>query len=122
MDKKKGDVVRSRLVAQDFNHTEGKQGPDKLFAATPPLIAARHSVSRSASCSDFPRRLRRRLMTLDSDKAFLNGLVLREVCIVLPAEDGRSSGGENVDYLKRAMYGLREAPVIWQDVVRDLMK
>ena len=58
VDRKKGDVVRSRLVAQDFNHTKGKQEPDELFAATPPLIAARYSVSRSASCSDFPRRLR----------------------------------------------------------------
>ena len=92
--------MRSRLVAQDFNHTKGKQGPDEFFAATPPLIAARYSVSRSASCSDFPRRLRWRLMTIDFEKAFLNGLVLREVCIVLPAEDGRSRGGENVGYLK----------------------
>ena len=29
----KGDVVRSRFVAQDFNHTKGKQGPDELFAS-----------------------------------------------------------------------------------------
>ena len=45
----------------------------------------------------------------------------REVCIVLPLEDPRSDSGRNVGYLKKAMYGLREAPAIWQGVVRKLM-
>ena len=60
-------------------------------------------------------------MTLDFEKAFLNGSVLRDMCITLPPEDSRAHGGANVGYLRRAMYGLREAPAIWQDVVRELM-
>ena len=121
VDKLKGECVRSRLVAQDFNYKKGKIGPDELFAPTPPLIAARYCASRCASSSGLPRRLRRKLMTLDFEKAFLNGSVLRDVCINLPEEDGRANGGENVGYLRKAMYGLREAPAIWQDVVRALM-
>ena len=121
VDRMKGDVVRSRLVAQDFNHSKGKQGPDELFAATPPLVAARFVTSRCASSVSLPRRLRRQLMTLDFEKAFLNGLMVRDVCIELPSEDGRGQGGKFVGHLRKAMYGLREAPVIWQDVVRELM-
>ena len=93
----KGVSMRSRLVAQDFNYKKGKQGPDEFFAATPPLIAARFAASRCASSAVLPRQLRRKLMTLDFEKAFLNGLVLRDVCIVLPEEDGRSQGGRFVD-------------------------
>ena len=121
VDKQKGNRVRSRLVVQDFNFKKNKLGPDELFAPTPPLIAARYAASRCASCARMPRRLRRQLMTLDFEKAFLNGSVLRDVCIALPPEDSRADGGANVGYLRRAMYGLREAPAIWQDVVRDLM-
>ena len=61
-------------------------------------------------------------MVLDFEKAFLNGAMERDVCIELPLEDARRDGGKNVGYLKKAMYGLREAPAIWQKVVRHLMK
>ena len=44
------------------------------------------------------------------------------MCIVLPEEDGRGCGGEMVGLLHRAMYGLGEAPAIWQRVVQQLMK
>ena len=121
VDRMKGDAVRSRLVAQDFNHTKGKQGPDELFAATPPLVAARFVTSRCASSGSLPRQLRRKLMTLDFEKAFLDGHMVRDVCFELPSEDGRGQGGKFVGHLKKAMYGLRETPVIWQDVVRGLM-
>ena len=84
MDKLKGECLRSRLVAQDFNYKKGKIGPDELFAPTPPLIAARYCASRCASSSGLPRRLSRKLMTLHFEKAFLNGSVLRDVCINLP--------------------------------------
>ena len=61
-------------------------------------------------------------MALDFEKAFLNGNIKRDVCIVLPPEDTRSNGGLNVGYLRKAMYGLREAPAIWQEVVQNLME
>ena len=63
VDKLKGSKVRSRLCAQDFNF--GKRGDDvDLFAPTPPLVAARYVVSRTASCG-WGRRTRRRLLSLD---------------------------------------------------------
>ena len=122
VDKRKGDKVRSRLCVQDFNFKKGKVGPEELFAPTPPLVAARYTVSRAASGVQLPRRFRRKLMALDFEKAFLNGVMERQVCIVLPEEDGRRCGGEMVGLLHRAMYGLREAPAIWQRVVQQLMK
>ena len=114
--------MRTRLCVQDFNFAKGKAGPDELFAPTPPLVAARYVVSRAASGMRFPRSCRRKLMALDFEKAFLNGVMERQVCIVLPLEDSRRRGGEKVGLLQRAMYGLREAPAIWQRVVQELMK
>ena len=108
---------------QDLNFQKGKAGPEELFVPTPPLVAACYTVSHCTSGpgSGSQRRRRRRLVALDFEKAFLNGDMEREVCIFLPAEDPRSDGGRNVGYLKKAMYGLREAPAIWQGVVRKLM-
>ena len=60
-------------------------------------------------------------MVLDFEKAFLNGPMQRRVCVALPPEDARAQGGKMVGLLRKAMYGLREAPAIWQSVVRDLM-
>ena len=45
----------------------------------------------------------------------------REVCVEFPPEDPNRDGGANVGYLVRAMYGLREAPAIWQAVIQGLM-
>ena len=45
----------------------------------------------------------------------------REVCAELPPEDPNRDGGANVGYLLPAMYGLREAPAIWQAVIQGLM-
>ena len=49
VDTLKGNQVRSRLVAQDFNNDKGHN--DDMFAATPPLMASRYLVSRMASDS-----------------------------------------------------------------------
>ena len=121
VDKQKGSRVRSRLCVQDFNFRKGKTGPEDLFAPTPPLAAARYTASRAATGPRFPRQLRRHLMALDFEKAFLNSDIEREVCIVLPQEDSRGEGGRRVGLLRKAMYGLREAPMLWQKVVRRLM-
>ena len=121
VDRMKGGKVRSRLCVQEFNTKKGKMGSDELFAPTPPLVAARYAVSRSASSMAMPRSMRRRLMAIDFEKAFLNGRMARHVCVRLPPEDARAQGGTNVGYLNRAMYGLRDAPVIWQEVVANLM-
>ena len=62
------------------------------------------------------------LMTLDFSKAFLYGDMQRTVYIELPAEDGRKNQGANVGLLRKSMYGLRDAPQIWQQVVQDMLK
>ena len=85
----KNGAVRIRLCVQQFNNrNKGKAGPDELSAPTLPVAAARYAVSRSASSSSFPRALRRRLMAIDFENAFLNGWMKRDVCIRLPPEDG----------------------------------
>ena len=67
VDALKGDKVRSRLVAQDFNNDRGYD--DALSVATPPLAAGRYLVSRMASCN--PSGLGNLcLMALDFSKAF----------------------------------------------------
>ena len=70
VDKLKGAEVRSRLCAEDFNLGKRANNAD-LFAPTTLLVAARSVASRTASCG-WGRRTRRRLMSLDFKKAFLN--------------------------------------------------
>ena len=61
-------------------------------------------------------------MALDFSKAFLYGNMKREVYIQLPEEDPRGAEGDYVGLLKKSMYGLRDAPQIWQEVVRDMLE
>ena len=108
--------VKSRLVAQEFA-SKDREG---LFAATPPLGAARAMLSLAAS-----QRGRRpgpyQIMLLDVKKAFLYGNIQRRVHIELPFEDPGTEGGRMVGMLPKAMYGLRKAPRAWyKRVKRDL--
>ena len=108
--------VRSRLVAQEFA-SKDKEG---LFAATPPLGAARALLSIAASqgqqgCGHY------QIMLLDVKKAFLYGQLKRRVYIELPPEDEKREGGQMMGMLNKAMYGLRDAPQVWQQEVRRLM-
>ena len=114
VDTQKGECVRSRLVCQDFNTDKGHS--DEMFAATPPLLASRYLVSLMASQGQRGTG-ENKLMALDFSKAFLYGLMKREVYIELPDEDSRKFHGYQVGILHKSMYGLRDAPRIWQDVV-----
>ena len=62
------------------------------------------------------------LMTLDFSKAFLYGDMMREVFIELPDEDPRKHSYDCVGKLIKSMYGLRDAPQIWQKVVRSMLE
>ena len=66
MDVQKGDIVRSRLVAQEFASNEDR---DDLFAATPPLSATKVCISAAASHENKDWGL----MVLDVKRAFLYG-------------------------------------------------
>ena len=61
-------------------------------------------------------------MIMDVKSAFLYGKVKRTVYIELPKEDPRSRKGDTLGKLIKAMYGTRDAPQIWQEVVKEKMK
>ena len=112
--------VRSRFVCQDFNPEKGrKKHVEEAFAPTPPLLASRWLLSQAASEGDYGRGTKR-IMCVDFTKAFLYGRMTRKVYIELPPEDQRRALGQ-VGLLHRAMYGLRDAPAIWQGVVLSLL-
>ena len=114
----KNGKARCRLVCQDFNNDKKKT--DEMFAPTPPLVASRWLCSCVASQGS--RGIgQKTLMTIDFSKAFLYGNTKREVYIELPDEDGRKSSGDVVGRLNKSMYGLRDAPQIWQEVVRQML-
>ena len=91
-----------------------------MFAPTPPLLASRWLCSKMASQSRMGLK-DGRLMALDFSKAFLYGDVSREIYIELPDEDGRKEAGANIGLLRKSMYGLRDAPLIWQKVVKKML-
>ena len=110
--------VRSRLVCQEFAFG-GDPGGD-LFAPTPPLGATRFLLSGLASRSRWGLT-GHRAMLLDFKRAFLYGDVERELYVELPEEEAGRQGGQNVGRLRKAMYGTRDAPAVWQRLVRKVM-
>ena len=115
----KNGKVRSRLVCQDFNPAKGKKC-DEMFAATPPLVVSRWLTSLAASQGAHGPG-KKQLMALDFSKAFLYGDVQREIYVELPDEDGRKLSGDFVGLLSKSMYGLRDAPQVWQGVVETML-
>ena len=97
--------VKARLVAQEFQTSEMK---DELFAGTPGLSAIRFILSETAST----RTEDTRLMLMDVTGAFLYGYMRRRVYIELPPEE--TKGQDVVGRLVKALYGLRDAPLIWK--------
>ena len=118
LDTRKGSGVRSRLVCTDFNRD--KVHTDDMFAHTPPIVASRWLVSECASnCAHGLGDSR--LMSIDFTKAFLYGEMEREVYVELPDEDGRKESGANIGLLRKAMYGLSDATLIWQKLVKKML-
>ena len=116
VDTLKDEKVKSRLVAQEF---ASKDGRDDLFAGTPPLAATRMLLSDVASRGrGGPGQ--RKIMILDIKRAFLHGEIEEEIYIELPLEDPKRLQGM-VGRLKKAMYGTRAAPQVWQALVKRTM-
>ena len=113
----KGTEVRCRLVAQEFASKDGDR--EDLFAGTPPLMATRLLISDVAS-EGFGKAGGKRLMVLDIKRAFLYGDIEDRVYIELPDEDEMKKQGY-VGFLKKAMYGTRAAPQVWQACVKRTM-
>ena len=60
-------------------------------------------------------------MLADVKTAFLYGDARRSLYVKLPPEDPLTASGRYVGKLERAMYGTREAPMIWQDHLRETL-
>ena len=60
-------------------------------------------------------------MLLDFKRAFFHGDCEREMYIEIPEDDERRDGGRCVGKLNKAMYGTRDAPAVWQRLVRRIM-
>ena len=57
----------------------------------------------------------------DVKTALLCDAARRSVYVELPPEDPLSASGRYVGKLERAMYGTRDAPMIWQDHLRKTL-
>ena len=66
--------------------------------------------------------MQRNVMILDVKCAFLYGRMRRTVYIELLRQDPRYGDGGVVGVLRKAMYGTRDAPQIWQEEVRITME
>ena len=60
-------------------------------------------------------------MTLDVKSAFLYGAARRKIYIELPSADPQH-GSDKVGLLRKALYGTRDAPQIWQSEVRRTLE
>ena len=78
---KKPNLVRSRLVAQEF---AGSEKREDLYAGTPPMAATRYLLSDTVSRGRGAAGRRRKLMVLDVERAFLNGIATRTIYVELP--------------------------------------
>ena len=105
--------MKARLVAQGVAKGSDR---DDIFAATPPLMASRFVVSDTASRGR-DGNTSRRLAIFDVKRAFVHGLMEEEIYIELPDEDDMKQKGF-IGKLKKAMYGTRSAPRMWQKVVK----
>ncbi|CAN1339431.1 Retrovirus-related Pol polyprotein from transposon TNT 1-94 [Linum perenne] len=105
----KGEVVRNkaRLVAQGYNQQEGIDF-DETFAHVARLEAIR------ILCA-FASHLRFTLYQMDVKSAFLNGLIKEEVFVKQPPGFEDPHFPSSVYKLKKALYGLRQAPRAWYE-------
>ena len=112
----KNGKMKARLVAQEFAKGTNR---DDIFAATPPSMASRFVISDTASRGK-EGNTSRRLAMFDVKRAFLHGVMEEEVFMELPEDDVMRQQGL-IGKLKKAMYGTRSAPRMWQQVVKQTM-
>ena len=107
-------VVKCRLVAQELGYG---QRMDELFSGTPSLMVVKVALAHAAKGGQ-----NRGLMFMDVKGAFLYGECRRKIYIELPSQDPRHGDGGLVGMLRKAMYGTRDAPQIWQQEVQKAME
>ena len=103
-------TAKARLVAREFNN--GQEHPG--------LMAMRTVISRAmTTCVNGARRA---IMLADVKTAFLYSDARRSLYVELPPGDPKAASGRYVGKLERAMYGTRDAPMIWQDPSSSLLR
>ena len=81
---------------------------DDLFAGTPPLASLRHLLSSSMSRGSLSWD--QKIAVIDVKRAFLHGIMDREVYVEIPPEDPTSEGGgRNIGRVNKSLYGTRDA-------------
>ena len=80
-------------------------------------MAMRNVISRAMTkCENGAKRS---IMLADVKTAFLYGDARRSLYVELPPEDSLSASDRYVGKFERAMYGTEDAPMIWQDHLRE---
>ena len=102
-------IAKARLETLEIKRGE-------LFAGTPGLMAMRALISRAMT--NHVNGTRRAIMVADVKTAFLYGGARRSLYVELPPEDPLAASGQ---YVERAMYCTRDAPMIWQDHLRKTL-
>ena len=104
--------LRCRVVVRGCFQTVEKNEEDNLFASTPSLVTMRLLLCMAMS--------RNWGITLgDVSTAFLHAAMSGEVYVWPPKEF--YPNGDCLWRLKRAMYGLRQAPKLWQEHFAEVM-
>ena len=104
--------IKCRLVAQELAYGVRM---DELYANTPSLSCVKMAMVYAGQ-----QDRHRKLMTLDVQSAFLYGEARRIIYIELPTADPQF-GGSKVGMLHKALYGTRDAPQIWQHLLRSTL-
>jgi hypothetical protein len=126
----KGDAVKSRWVLRDFAHGKAPEGGE-LYAATPSLGAFRLLVALGSLLRN--QKADHCFLIGDVTQAFPHALIDKPIYSTVPYDvDGlvltngdktlRLVGGQII-VLRRALYGYRKSPRLWQDfLVRQIEK
>ncbi|CAI7910015.1 unnamed protein product [Closterium sp. NIES-54] len=102
---------KSRLVAKGFQQTKGKDFDD-IFAPVGKGRTLRVSLAAAANRGW-------RIKQMDIITAFLNGIILEELYMQQP--EGLDDGSGRVCRLKKAIYGLKQAPHAWYHKLEETL-
>ena len=104
--------VRCRLVCRGFDQVV--DDPDQTFASTPSLTTLKLLLTLAVTFGW-------NVFTGDISTAFLHALITGEDIFIIPPSEFYPD--QNVVWkLKRALYGLKNSPRLWQDHFASVMK
>ncbi|CAI7817844.1 unnamed protein product [Closterium sp. NIES-53] len=108
-----GELTRykSRLVAKGFQHTKGKD-IDEIFTPVGKGTTLRVMLGMAANRGW-------KIKQMDITIAFLNGIILEELYMLQP--EGLDDGSGRVCRLKKAIYGLKQAPHAWYHKLEETL-